>query len=71
MCTIKATCSCGGSFETEGNDVHCGLEFTKFLDAHKKCRKYNKPLELDRKYLSLLMGMLFKPIIDMKDYWGS
>lgn len=32
---------------------------------------HNKTVEFDGKYLGLLLGMLFKPLEDMKDYRGS
>ena len=43
MASVKATCSCGASFETNGSNIYCGLELSKFLDAHKLCREKCEP----------------------------
>lgn len=39
MATIKVKCSCGSEMETKGSDIHCGIEASKFLEAHEICRE--------------------------------
>lgn len=43
----------------------------RMCNSFKDSPQDNKPVETDGKYQALLMGMLFKPLNDMKDYRGS